>query len=263
MSENSKDLQDRVAIITGAGGGFGEGIAKLFAARGAKVVVADLRLEAAQGVAAAIRDAGGEAIAVHADVTKNDSVGAMVAAAVDKYGRLDILVNNAGTTHKNQPMLDVDEATFDRVYQTNVKSIYLGAVHAVPQFRRQAKEQGRKGGVIVNIASTAGVRPRPGLSWYNGSKGAAINLTKGMAVELAPEGIRVCAVNPVMGATGLIQDFLPGEDSEETRAKIVATIPMGRLSTALDIAKATAFLASDEAEFITGVALEVDGGRCI
>ena len=260
----TKNLQGRVAIVTGAGGGFGEGIAKLFAERGAKVIVADLRLEAAQGVAAAICDAGGEAIAVLADVTKNESVGAMVAAAVEAYGRLDILINNAGTTHKNRPMLEVDEATFDRVYQTNVKSIYLGAVHAVPQFRKQALAAGgRKGGVIINIASTAALRPRPGLSWYNGSKGAAVNLTKGMAVELAPEGIRVCAVNPVMGATGLIQDFLPGEDSEETRAKIVATIPLGRLSTALDIAKATAFLASDEAEFITGVALEVDGGRCI
>lgn len=260
----ARNLQDRVAIITGAGGGFGEGIARLFAERGAKVVVADLRLEAAQGVAAAIRAAGGDAIAVLADVTQNASVGAMVAAAVAQYGRLDILVNNAGTTHKNRPMLEVDEATFDRVYQTNVKSIYLGAVHAVPQFRKQAAAGQSKGkGVIINIASTAGVRPRPGLSWYNGSKGAAINLTKGMAVELAPEGIRVCAVNPVMGATGLIQDFLPGEDSEETRARIVATIPLGRLSTALDIAKATAFLASDEAEFITGVALEVDGGRCI
>ncbi|MFY8116472.1 MAG: glucose 1-dehydrogenase [Roseateles sp.] len=258
----AKNLQDRVAIVTGGGSGFGEGIAKLFAERGARVVVADIRLEAAQAVAQAIQAGGGQAIAVGADVTRNESVGAMVAAAVEAFGGLDILVNNAGTTHKNRPMLEVDEATFDRVYATNVKSIYLGAVHAVPQFRKQAAA-GRRGGVIINIASTAGVRPRPGLSWYNGSKGAAVNLTKGMAVELAPEGIRVNAVNPVMGVTGLIQDFLPGEDSEATRAKIIATIPLGRLSTPLDVARATAFLASDEAEFITGVALEVDGGRCI
>lgn len=258
----AKNLQDRVAIVTGAGSGFGEGIAKLMAERGARVVVADIRLEAVQAVAQAIQAAGGQAIAVLVDVTRNESVGAMVAAAVEAFGGLDILVNNAGTTHKNRPMLEVDEATFDRVYATNVKSIYLGAVHAVPQFRRQAAA-GRRGGVIINIASTAGVRPRPGLSWYNGSKGAAVNLTKGMAVELAPEGIRVNAVNPVMGVTGLIQDFLPGEDSEATRAKIIATIPLGRLSTPLDVARAAAFLASDEAEFITGVALEVDGGRCI
>lgn len=256
MSETKK-LQDRVAIVTGAGSGFGEGIAKLFAELGAKVVVADWRFDAAEKVAGEIEAAGGQAFPVHADVTKNESVAAMVAATVQQYGRVDILINNAGTTHKNQPMLEVDEATFDRVYATNVKSIYLGAIHTVPLFRKQ------KRGVIINIASTAGLRPRPGLSWYSGTKGAAITLTKGMAIELAPEGIRVCAINPVMGATGLIQDFLPGEDSEATRAKIVATIPMGRLSTPLDIAKATAFLASDDAEFITGVALEVDGGRCI
>ena len=180
-----KKLQDRVAIITGAGGGFGEGIAKHFAELGAKVVVADLRAEAAQQVAAAIEAAGGKAIAVHVDVTQDASVADMVAAAVKRFGRLDILVNNAGTTHKNQPMLETDEKTFDRVYATNVKSIYLGARHAVPLFRQQG------GGVIINIASTAGLRPRPGLSWYAGTKGAAITLTKAMAVELAPDKIRV------------------------------------------------------------------------
>lgn len=252
-----KKLQDRVAIITGAGGGFGEGIAKHFAELGAKVVVADLRAEAAQQVAAAIEAGGGQAIAVHVDVTQDASVADMVAAAVKRFGRLDILVNNAGTTHKNQPMLETDEKTFDRVYATNVKSIYLGARHAVPLFRQQG------GGVIINIASTAGLRPRPGLSWYAGTKGAAITLTKAMAVELAPDKIRVNAINPVMGETGLLADFLPGADSEEVRRKIIATIPLGRLSKPIDIAKATAFLASDEADFITGVALEVDGGRCI
>ena len=253
-----KKLQDRVAIVTGAGGGFGEGIATHFAELGARVVVADLRAEAAQRVAGAIEAAGGQAIPVHVDVTQDASVQAMVAATLERFGRLDILVNNAGTTHKNQPMLDVDEATFDRVYATNVKSIYLGARHAVPVVRQQGQ-----GGVIVNIASTAGLRPRPGLAWYSGTKGAAITLTKAMAVELAADRIRVCAINPVMGETGLLADFLPGEDSEAVRAKIIATIPLGRLSRPLDIARATAFLASDEAEFITGVALEVDGGRCI
>ena len=250
-------LQDRVAIVTGAGGGFGEGIARHFAELGAKVVVADLRDDAARSVAAAIEAAGGAALALHVDVTQNESVAAMVSATLQRFGRLDILVNNAGTTHKNQPMLETDEKTFDRVYATNVKSIYLGAMYAVPVFRRQG------GGVIVNIASTAGLRPRPGLSWYAGTKGAAITLTKALAVELAPDKIRVVAINPVMGETGLLADFLPGEDSAETRAKIIATIPLGRLSRPLDIAKAAAFLASDEAEFITGVALEVDGGRCV
>lgn len=253
-----KKLQDLVAIVTGAGGGFGEGIARHFAELGAKVVVADLRDEAAQQVAAAIEASGGQAIAVHVDVTQDASVADMVAATLARFGRLDILVNNAGTTHKNQPMLETDEKTFDRVYATNVKSIYLGARHAVPVFRKQGS-----GGVIINIASTAGLRPRPGLSWYAGTKGAAITLTKAMAIELAPDKIRVVAINPVMGETGLLADFLPGEDSTEVRQKIIATIPLGRLSKPLDIAKAAAFLASGEADFITGVALEVDGGRCI
>jgi 3-oxoacyl-[acyl-carrier protein] reductase len=181
----------------------------------------------------------------------------MVALALSSFGKLDILVNNAGTTHKNMPMLDVDEATFDRVFAVNVKSIYLGAIHAVPVFRRQGS------GNIVNVASTAGVRPRPGLTWYNGSKGAANLLTKSMAVELAPDGIRVNAVNPVMGETGLLGHFLPAGDPELGRQKVISTIPLGRLSRPIDIAKACAFLASDEAEFITGVCMEVDGGRCV
>ncbi len=250
-------LQGRVAIATGAGGGFGEGIAKHFAELGAKVVVADIRGESADRVAAEILAKGGQAIAAYADVTESAQVARMVKLALDTYGKLDIVVNNAGTTHKNQPMLNVDEKTFDRIYAVNVKSIYLSALHAVPVFRRQGY------GAIINIASTAGVRPRPGLTWYNGSKGAAIILTKSMAAELAPERIRVNAVNPVMGETGMLKDFLPGEDTPEVRQKIMGTIPMGRLSVPLDIAKACAFLASDEAEFITGVCLDVDGGRCI
>jgi len=251
-------LNGRIAIITGAGSGFGEGIARLFAQEGAKVVVADIRKDAADRVAQEIRNAGGDAIATMTDVTLNDQVAAMVQSALDAYGKIDIVVNNAGTTHKSQPMLDVDEKTFDRVYAVNVKSIYLSAKNIVPVFTKQG------GGVIINIASTAGVRPRPGLTWYNGSKGAANILTKSMAVELAPLKIRVNAINPVMGETGLIAEFLPGGiDTPETRARIISTIPLGRLSQPLDIAKATAFLASDEANFITGVCLEVDGGRCI
>jgi 3-oxoacyl-[acyl-carrier protein] reductase len=251
-------LEGRIAIVTGGGSGFGEGIAKLFSKEGASVVVADIRKEGAERVAAEIRKTGGKAVASITDVTKNDQVAAMVKLALDTYGRLDIMINNAGTTHKSQPMLNVDEETFDLVYAVNVKSLYLSAKNVVPVFERQG------GGVMINIASTAGVRPRPGLTWYNGSKGAANILTKSMAVELAPLKIRVCAINPVMGETGLIADFLPGGvDTPESRAKVISSIPLGRLSTPIDIAKATVFLASDEADFITGVCLEVDGGRCV
>jgi 3-oxoacyl-[acyl-carrier protein] reductase len=250
-------LDGRIAIVTGAGSGFGEGIARLFSKEGAKVIVADIRGDRADRVAQEISSGGGTAIASNTDVTKNDQVAAMVKMALDTWGRLDIIVNNAGTTHKSQPMLDVDEATFDRVYAVNVKSIFWSAKNVVPVFRKQG------GGVMINIASTAGVRPRPGLTWYNGSKGAVNILTKSMAVELAPDKIRVNAINPVMGETGLLSEFLPGEDTAEVRAKIISTIPLGRLSLPLDIAKATAFLASDEADFITGVCLEVDGGRCV
>jgi len=251
-------LNGRIAIVTGAGSGFGEGIAKLFAQEGAKVIVADIRRDAAERVAAEIQTSGGDAIVSGTDVTRNDQVAAMIRLTLDSFGKLDILVNNAGTTHKSQPMLDVDEATFDHVYAVNVKSIYLSAKNIVPVFEKQGS------GIIINIASTAGVRPRPGLTWYNGSKGAVNILTKSMAVELAPLKIRVNAINPVMGETGLIADFLPGGlDTPESRAKVISTIPLGRLSQPIDVAKAAAFLASDEADFITGVCLEVDGGRCI
>lgn len=250
-------LKDQVAIVTGAGSGFGEGIAKLFSHHGAKIVVADIRRDGAERVVSEIVSLGGEAIFSHTDVTRNDQVAAMVKLALDRFGKIDIMVNNAGTTHKSQPMLDVDEETFDHVYAVNVKSIFLSAKNIVPVFTKQGS------GIIVNIASTAGVRPRPGLTWYNGSKGAVNILTKSMAVELAPLKIRVNAINPVMGETGLLSEFLPGEDTAESRAKIISTIPLGRFSVPLDIAKAAAFLASDEASFITGVCLEVDGGRCV
>ncbi|AWK88954.1 glucose 1-dehydrogenase [Azospirillum thermophilum] len=246
-------LAGKVAVVTGGGSGFGAGIAKRFAAEGARVVVADINEAAAAAVAGEI---GETARAVRADVSVSGDVKAMVEAATGAFGRLDILVNNAGYTHRNGPMTEVDEDTFDRIYAVNVKSIYLGAIHAVPVLRAQG------GGVILNIASTAGVRPRPGLTWYNGSKGAAITLTRSMAVELAPDRIRVCALNPVAGETGMLHLFM-GEDTPEKRAQFRASIPLGRLSTPEDIANAALFLCSDEAGFLTGVCMEVDGGRCI
>ncbi|WP_207478882.1 SDR family oxidoreductase [Arenibaculum pallidiluteum] len=246
-------LKDKVAIVTGAGSGFGEGIARRFVAEGARVVVADINEDSGRRVAA---DLGDAAHFVRADVSLDADVAGMVDAAERAFGGLDILVNNAGYTHRNGPMLDVPEEVFDRVFAVNVKSIYLGARHAVPRFRA------RGGGVICNVASTAGVRPRPGLTWYNGSKGAAIVLTKSMAVELAPEKIRVVALNPVAGETGMLHLFM-GEDTPEKRRQFQSTIPLGRLSRPQDIANAALFLCSDEAEFLTGVCLEVDGGRCI
>ena len=249
-------LKDKIAIVTGAASGFGAGIAFRFAREGARVVVNDLLADAAQRTVAAIEREGGRAIACAGDVSKDRDVARLVASAIDAFGRLDIVVNNAGTTHRNQPMLDVPEALFDRIYQVNVKSLYLTAKHAVPHFRAQ------RSGVFITIASTAGVRPRPGLTWYNGSKGAAIVTSRSMAAELAPDNIRVNVINPVAGETGLLADFM-GEDTPQKRAQFVSTIPLGRLSQPSDIATAAVFFASDEAAFITGACLEVDGGRCI
>lgn len=250
-------LADKVAVVTGAASGFGAGIATRFAEEGAQVVAADINGDGAARIVEDIRNAGGTAVAVTADVSKGDEMAKIIAAAVDEFGALDVVVNNAGTTHKNRPMLEVDEATYDRVFAVNVKSVYHSAIHAVPVFRRQGR------GSFINIASTAGIRPRPGLTWYAATKGAVITMTKSMAVELAPDNIRANAINPVVSATGLLKDFLPGEDTPETRAKFVATIPLGRMSTPRDVAAACLFLASPDAEFLTGVCLEVDGGRCI
>ncbi|KPL51861.1 3-ketoacyl-ACP reductase [Prosthecomicrobium hirschii] len=245
-------LKDKIAIVTGAASGFGRGIAERFAAEGARVVVADINEDGAKAVAAAI---GGGAVAVACDVARRADVEAMVAAA-ERLGGLDIVVNNAGATHRNGPMLDVTEEMFDRIFAVNVKSVFLAARASIPVM------QTRGGGVIINTASTAGLRPRPGLTWYNASKGAVITATKSMAVELAPMKIRVNCLCPVAGETAMLADFM-GTDTPEMRAKFVASIPLGRLSTPRDIANAALFLASDEADFLTGVALEVDGGRCI
>jgi 3-oxoacyl-[acyl-carrier protein] reductase len=246
-------LQGKVAIVTGGGSGFGAAIAHTFAREGAKVVVADLVASSASRVAG---DIGGAASPCTADVTRDADTAAMIAHAIERFGRLDVLVNNAGTTHVNMPLTEVSEADFDRVYAVNVKALFWAARHVVPVFRKAG------GGVILNTASTAGLRPRPGLSWYNGSKGAAILLTKSMAVELAPDNIRVNALCPVAGETPLLASFMGG-DTPELRAKFRATVPLGRLSTPQDVANAALFLASDEAAFLTGVCLEVDGGRCI
>ncbi|NYT75704.1 glucose 1-dehydrogenase [Alcaligenaceae bacterium] len=247
-------LKDKVAIVTGGGSGFGEGIVRLFAKEGAKVVIADINEQAASRVASSI---GSSALAMKTDVTSRADIDKLVAATLENFGSVDIVVNNAAITHKNQPMLDVDEAMFDRVFNTNVKSIYLMTQATVPVMRKQGK------GVILNIGSTAGIRPRPGLSWYNASKGAVNVLSKSMAVELAPENIRVNSICPVMGVTGMFELFMGLPDTPENRAKFQSTIPMGRFCQPSDVAAAALYLASDAAEFITGVELPVDGGRTI
>ncbi len=241
-------LKDRVALVTGAGSGFGAGIAKRFAEEGAKVVVNDV---SPQGEKVA-KEIGGRF--VQADVTKS----ADWARMVREVGELDIVVNNAGWTHRNKPYLEVSEAEFDKVYAVNVKSIYLSALHVVPVFKR------RGGGCFVNVASTAGIRPRPGLTVYNSSKGAVIIMSKSMAAEFGPDKIRVNCVNPVFSPeTGLSAEFAGGTVSEDMKRKFMATIPLGRFSTPLDVANACLYLASDEAAMVSGVCIEVDGARCV
>ena len=251
-------VKNKSIIVTGAGSGIGEGIARRLAAEGAQVVVNDINVAMGEKVVAAIVKAGGIASFFKADVTKSAEVKALVATAVERYGKLDVMVNNAGWTHRNQPALDVSEDDFDKCYAINVKSIYLATIHATPVFRAQG------GGSFINIASTAGVRPRPGLTWYNGSKGAAITTSKSLAAELGPDNIRVNCINPVFNPdTGLSAEFAGGPLDEERMAKFRASIPLGRFSTALDVANAALYLASDEAAFISGVCLEVDGARCV
>ena len=251
-------LHNKSIIVTGAGSGIGEGIAMRLAAEGAQVIVNDINVAMGEKVAAAIVKAGGSASFFAADMTKSAEVKALVADAVARYGKLDVMVNNAGWTHLNQSALDVSEDDFDKCYAINVKSIYLSTIHAVPHFKANG------GGSFINIASTAGVRPRPGLTWYNGSKGAVITTSKSLAAELGPDNIRVNCINPVFNPdTGLSAEFAGGPLDEERKAKFRASIPLGRFSTALDVANAALYLASDEADFISGVCIEVDGGRCV
>jgi len=250
-------LKSKVAIVTGAGSGFGEAIARRYADEGAQVVVNDIAGDAAERVAREIGAKGGAAAAHVGDVSRDAQVAGLVQSALERFGRIDIIVNNAGTTHRNRPMLEVGEEEFDRIYAVNVKPLFLTAKHAVPHFRKQG------GGCFVTIASTAGVRPRPGLTWYNGSKGAAIVTSRSMAAELGPDKIRVNVINPVIGETGLLEMFMGMPDTPENRKKFLAGIPMGRFSKPLDVANAALFLASDEAAFITGACVEVDGGRCV
>jgi 3-oxoacyl-[acyl-carrier protein] reductase len=251
-------IANKTVIVTGAGGGIGEGIARRLAAEGGRVVINDIQAAAAERVAADIRSTGGEAVARAGDVTRSEDMAALVAHAVATFGRLDVMVNNAGWTHRNRPALEVSEAEFDRCFDVNVKSLYLATLHAVPVFRRQG------GGSFITIASTAGLRPRPGLTWYNASKGAAITLSKSLAAELGPDNIRVNCINPVFNPdTGLSAEFAGGPLDEARRNKFLSTIPLGRFSTSLDVANAALYLASDEAAFISGVCIEVDGARCV
>src|SRR5687767_3471030 len=246
-------LKDKVAIVTGAGSGFGTGIAKRFAEEGARVFVVDIDEKNGKRVAGELKSAF-----IKADVAQGADWARLVKECVSDAGRLDIVVNNAGWTHRRKPYVEVTEAEFDKVYAVNVKSIYLSAIHALPAFRKTG------GGCLVNIASTAGLRPRPGLTVYNSSKGAVILMSKSMAGEFGPDRIRVNCVNPVFSPeTALSADFAGGAVTEEAKKRFLATIPLGRFSTPLDVANACLYLASDEAEFISGVCIEVDGARCV
>ena len=246
-------LEGKTAIVTGGGSGFGAGICRKFAAEGARVMVVDVNLDGAQAIADEI---GKGALAQRTDVASSDGVAALAAVAREAFGELDILVNNAGITHLPGPMDEISEEDFDRVLTVNAKSVFLTAKHIIPAMKARGQ------GAVLNVASTAGVSPRPRLSWYNASKGWMITATRSMAVELAPDGIRVNALNPVAGETPLLKSFM-GEDTPDIRAKFLSTIPIGRFSTPEDLGNAACFLCSDEASMITGVCMEVDGGRCI
>jgi 3-oxoacyl-[acyl-carrier protein] reductase len=249
-------LENKVAIITGAGSGFGAAMARLFAKEGASVVVSDINAESAIAVAKSITDEGGAAISNKTDVTNAEDVASLAQEALNNFQKIDVLVNNAGMPQRNGSMFDVDVETFQKIFDVNVKSIFLTTQAIVPHMRKN-------GGNIVNIASTAALSPRPGLTWYNASKGAVVTMSKSMAIELAPDQVRVNSLCPVFAHTPMAVEFMGGVDTQEIRDKFVASIPLGRENTPRDLAHAALWLASDDASFITGVALEVDGGRCI
>lgn len=250
-------LSGKTAIVTGAGSGFGEGIVRCFVAEGANVVVNDINAENGERVAQALRDDGGDAVFCEGNVAEARDVENLVKTAVDNFSGVDVMVNNAGITHKHGSLLEVTEEEFDRVYDVNVKSIFLTTRLVVPEMKK------RGGGVIINVGSVGAIRPRPGVTWYNGSKGAVITLSKSMAVELAPESIRVNVINPVLGETPLLSSFMGVEDTPENRSRFLPSIPLGRFATPRDIGNAVVFLVSDEASLITGMEMNVDGGRCI
>jgi NAD(P)-dependent dehydrogenase (short-subunit alcohol dehydrogenase family) len=251
------NLEQKIAIVTGGASGFGAATAVRLAQAGAKVMVADLNLVGAEKVSAQIVASGGQASSVVVDIADRASFENMVAETRLRLGGLDILVNNAGTTHRNKPALEVTEEEFDRVYRVNVKSLFWSAQAVLPGFVKQGQ------GCIVNVASTTGVRPGPGLTWYSGSKAAMINLTKGLALEFARSGVRINAVNPMIGETAMLADFMGMEDTPANRERFLSRIPLGRFTRPNDVASAVTFLVSDEASYLTGVCLDVDGGRNI
>ncbi len=244
-------LKGKTAIITGGASGFGAGIASSFSKEGAKVIIADINMQNADKIAKKL-----DGFSIRVDVSNKASVKTAIAETLGKVEKIDILVNNAGITHLPSPMEQVSEEEFDNIIAVNIKSVFLTSHYLIPHFKEN------KSGVILNIASTAGVSPRANLTWYNASKGWMITATKSMAIELAPLGIRANAINPVAGETPLLKSFM-GEDTPAMRKKFLATIPIGRFSTPTDIGATATFLCSNEASMITGVALEVDGGRCI
>ncbi|WP_020683836.1 SDR family oxidoreductase [Marinobacterium rhizophilum] len=247
-------LNNKIAIVTGAASGFGAQIARDYVEEGAKVVLADLNLEGANQIAQSL---GENALAFKCNVAIKDDIDGLVNFCVENFGTPDIVVNNAGTTHRNQPLMNVDEKTFDLIFDVNVKSIFYMVKAVVPLMRENG------GGVMLNVGSVAGIRPRPGLTWYNASKGAVNTLSRSLAVELGPDAIRVNAICPVLGETGLLEHFMGVEDTPENRAKFLTTIPLGRLAKSSDVSNAAVYLASDKADFITGVEFPVDGGRVI